>query len=82
MGEGATWELVRRLAQQIRVDVDLAGRGAGVHWRELELRLAEIEAELVDGRECAALLLAAELATLAASLRCLRLQTARYPVVP
>lgn len=67
-----TWEDVRRIVDELKVQMHLASMDARDRWDKLQPRLAELENDLARGGERAGEFLAARLASVATALLELR----------
>jgi hypothetical protein len=67
-----TWDDVRRIADEVKLKVHLAGMDMRDRWNELQPRLAEVETTIAREGERAGKLVAAQIASIGTALRELR----------
>jgi hypothetical protein len=68
----STWDDVRRIADELKLKMHLAGMDARDRWNELQPRLAEVAKTIAREGERASKLVAAQIASIGTALRELR----------
>jgi hypothetical protein len=68
----STWDEVRRIADELELEIHLAGMEARDRWRDLKPRLAEIEKSIASAGKRASDVVESELASVGAAVRRLR----------
>lgn len=75
----STWDDVQRLADQLELEIHLAGMEARDRWRALQPRITEIEKALSKAGKRASEVVESELSSIGAALRRLRDDIAKSP---
>lgn len=72
-----TWDDVRRIADELELEIHLAGMDARDRWNQLQPRLAEIEKSIETAGERAGKFVSAQITSLATTLRELRAELSK-----
>ena len=64
-----TWDDIRRVVDQLKLELHLAGMDARDRWEKIQPRLAELEKSVESGAQKAGQAVSEQFATLGASLR-------------
>ena len=76
--ETTTWDEIRRIADQLQLEIHLAGMEARDRWKELQPRLAELEQKIEHTGQRAGELITEQLSSIANVLRELREDVAKH----
>ena len=76
--ETTTWDEIRRIADQLELEIHLAGMEARDRWKALQPKLAELERTIDRAGKRAGEALGEQLSTVAQTLRELRADVAKH----